>query len=131
MATCTRTILKSDPERNSTLLAVTPDAPSPPVNPDAWKVLVVDDEEDVHAVLRLALQDMLIEHRPLQLLDAHSAEQAKGVLTSNPDIALILLDVVMESDRAGLHLVRYVRDELANRSVQIVLITGQIGRAHV
>lgn len=96
---------------------------------NSWKLLLVDDEEDVHAVLHLALQDVLIEGRRLLLLDARSSEEAKAMLAANSDIALILLDVVMESDRAGLDLVRYIRGELANRSVQIVLVTGQPGYA--
>jgi signal transduction histidine kinase len=94
-----------------------------------WKVLLVDDETDVHTVLRLALQDVVIEGGGLLLLDALSATEARAVLAANPDIALILLDVVMESDQAGLDLVHYIRDELGNRSVQIVLITGQPGYA--
>lgn len=94
-----------------------------------WKVLLVDDEQDVHAVLHLALQDVVIDGRPLLLLDALSAQEARTVLVAHPDVALILLDVVMESDRAGLDLVRHVRDDLGNRSVQIVLITGQPGYA--
>jgi CheY-like chemotaxis protein len=96
---------------------------------EPWKVLLVDDEPDVHPVLRLALDDVRIDGRGLRLFDALSAEEAKLALTAHPDIALILLDVVMESDRAGLDLVRYIRDELARRTVQIVLITGQPGYA--
>jgi PAS domain S-box-containing protein len=96
---------------------------------EPWKVLLVDDEPDVHPVLHLALDDVRIDGRGLRLFDALSAEEAKLALTAHPDIALILLDVVMESDRAGLDLVRYIRDELARRSVQIVLITGQAGYA--
>ena len=95
----------------------------------AWKVLLVDDDPDVHAVLRLALYDVRIDGRGLFLLDALSAEKARSALADHPDIALILLDVVLETDSAGLDLVRYVRDELANRSVQIILITGQPGYA--
>ncbi|MEF8712086.1 MAG: ATP-binding protein [Accumulibacter sp.] len=94
-----------------------------------WKVLLVDDQEDVHAVLHLTLHGVLIEGRRLLLLDALSASEAKAAIVAHPDIALILLDVVMESDQAGLDLVRHIRDELSNRSVQIVLITGQPGYA--
>lgn len=96
---------------------------------DPWKVLLVDDEPDVHHVLRLALHELHIDGRGLRLIDAFSAEQAKHELAAHPDIALILLDVVMETDRAGLDLVRHIRDELARRTVQIVLITGQPGYA--
>jgi len=96
---------------------------------DVWKVLMVDDEPDIHAVIRLALQDVVIEGRPLQLLDAKSGEETKARLNEHPDIALILLDVVMETERAGLDLVRYIRKELNNRTIQIVLVTGQPGYA--
>jgi len=94
-----------------------------------WKLLLVDDEADIHAVLRLALQDVEVEGRRLQLLDAKSADEAKTRLTEHPDIALILLDVVMESERAGLDLVNFVRHDLGNHSIRIVLVTGQPGYA--
>lgn len=96
---------------------------------EAWKVLLVDDEPDIHAVLRLALQGLKVDGRPLQLLDARSAEEARLCLSDTPDIALVLLDVVMESERAGLELVRFIRQELANHSLQILLVTGQPGYA--
>ncbi len=113
------------------LFAVAMDALESDATPvgSPWKVLLVDDEEDVHAVLHLALRDVWVEGRRLLLLDALSATEARAVIAANPDIALILLDVVMESDQAGLELVRHVRDELANRSTQIVLVTGEPGYA--
>ena len=113
------------------LLAGLPDAALVDAFPSAraWKVLLVDDEPDVHAVLRLALQDVLVDGRGLLLLDAFSAAEARTTLLANPDTAVILLDVVMESDHAGLDLVRHIRQELANHSVRIVLITGQPGYA--
>jgi signal transduction histidine kinase len=94
-----------------------------------WKVMLVDDEPDIHAVLRLALQDIEVQGRRLHLLDVQSATEARVCLDQHPDIALILLDVVMESEQAGLDLVRHIRQERGNRSVQIVLVTGQPGYA--
>ena len=41
----------------------------------------------------------------------------------------MLLDVVMETDEAGLQLVTYVREQLHNPDLQIVLRTGQPGMA--
>jgi len=112
------------------LFAAEPDKPTADTRTaKPWKVLLVDDEADVHAALRLALQDAMVEGRKLELLDAHSAEEAKHLLAKHADIALILLDVVMESERAGLDFVRYVRETLANRDIQIVLVTGQPGYA--
>lgn len=94
-----------------------------------WKILLVDDEPDIHAVLRLALQDIVVEGRSLQLLDTKSIAETKACLADHPDIALILLDVVMETEHAGLDLVRYIRRDLDNNTVQIVLVTGQPGYA--
>ena len=102
-------------------------APIPASNP--WLVLVVDDDVEVHAVTRLALQDCMVEGRPLRLLNAHSAQAAKQLLRDFEDIGLILLDVVMESEHAGLELVRHVREVMGNTTVRIVLRTGQPGQA--
>jgi signal transduction histidine kinase len=92
-------------------------------------VLLVDDEQDIHAMFRLAIQNMDVENRSLHLLEASSATEAKIILDEHPDLALVLLDVVMETEQAGLELVRYIRQNLNNRLVQIVLITGQPGYA--
>lgn len=94
-----------------------------------WKVLLVDDEPDIHAVLHLAMQGLVVEGRTLQLFDARSAEEAKRLLQEHPDTALVLLDVVMETERAGLALVHFIRHQLANAKIQIVLVTGQPGYA--
>ncbi len=94
-----------------------------------WKVLVVDDEDEIHVVTRLALQDFEFASRSLQLISAYSRAEAEAVLEENPDIALILLDVVMETEHSGLDLARFIREELKNRFVRIVLRTGQPGQA--
>lgn len=97
--------------------------------PPPWKVLVVDDEPEVHAVTRLVLGDMRFADRPLQFLNAHSTAEAESLLREHADIAVMLLDVVMDSDRAGLDLVRTVRERMGNQFVRIVLRTGQPGEA--
>lgn len=94
-----------------------------------WKILVVDDDAEVHAVTRLALAKLRFAGRGVTLLGAHSAKEAAKVLAVETDIALILLDVVMETDDAGLLLVRRIRDEFANHAVRIILRTGQPGQA--
>ena len=94
-----------------------------------WVLLVVDDERDVHDVTRLALRHFEFKDRPLRLISANSAKDARTALAENPDIAVLLLDVVMESRDAGLRLAEYIRDELHNRRVRIILRTGQPGEA--
>jgi phosphoserine phosphatase RsbU/P len=94
-----------------------------------WKILIVDDEPQVHDVTRLALRGLQFRGRALQFLDAHSAAEARGLLARHPDLALVLLDVVMETDDAGLQLVRHIRERLGYRALRIVLRTGQAGQA--
>ncbi|WP_448206417.1 DUF3369 domain-containing protein [Azospirillum sp. sgz302134] len=94
-----------------------------------WKILIVDDDDEVHAITRVVLGDVTFDDRPLQFLSAHSGAEARSVLQANPDIAAVLLDVVMETDDAGLQLVHFIREELGNRQVRIILRTGQPGQA--
>ncbi|MFA5941795.1 MAG: ATP-binding protein [Sinimarinibacterium sp.] len=104
------------------------DAPQSGTTP-SWKVLVVDDDPEVHAVTRLALDRCRYDGRPITVLSAASAAEGRATLAQHHDIALILLDVVMETPHAGLELVRHVRETLGNRQVRIVLRTGQPGEA--
>lgn len=95
----------------------------------AWKVLIVDDEEDVHDVTRMTLKRLIFDGRRVEFYSATSAVQAKEILKMIPDIAVILLDVVMEEEYAGLSLVHYVRRDLKNSMVRIILRTGHPGQA--
>jgi len=94
-----------------------------------WLVLIVDDEPGVHDITRLVLAGTTFSGIPVELHSAYSASEAKAFLESHPETALMLLDVVMETDDAGLRLVNYIREELRNADLQIVLRTGQPGMA--
>jgi len=94
-----------------------------------WRVMIVDDDEDVHATTTFALGNLDMQGRPLEFVHAYSAAQAREMLRHESDIAVILLDVVMEHDDAGLHLVRHIRETLKLSDVRIILRTGQPGYA--
>jgi signal transduction histidine kinase/AraC-like DNA-binding protein len=94
-----------------------------------WKVLLVDDEEDIHSVTRMALKGFSYQGKEILFLHAHSGTEARQLLPKHKDIALIFLDVVMETNHAGLDLVKYIRDILKNHFTQIVLRTGYPGQA--
>jgi len=94
-----------------------------------WKVLIVDDEEDIHTVTKMALKRFTLDERGLTFLHAFSAKEAKELLAKEEDIALIFLDVVMETDDAGLLLAKWLREDLNNFFTRIVLRTGQPGQA--
>lgn len=97
--------------------------------PETWLILVVDDEEDVHEATELALRDAEIEGRRLAFVHAYSARQAFDILAADPGFAVVLLDVVMEADDAGLQLARRIREELGNQAIRVILRTGQPGYA--
>ncbi len=101
--------------------------PAPPREP--WLILIVDDDASIHAATRMVLRGVNFRGRPLKCISADSAAEAQLALPANPEIALVLLDVVMESDDAGLQLVRFIRQQLGNWRVRIILRTGQPGQA--
>ena len=94
-----------------------------------WRILIVDDDADVHLMTCFALENVTFKGRTLEMLSAYSGAQAFTMLRDTPDIALVLLDVVMETDDAGLVLARQIREELDNQLVRVVLRTGQPGQA--
>lgn len=98
-------------------------------NTDPYRVLIADDEPDVAQVTRLGLKGLKFQGRSVEFLTASSGSETVTMLAGNPDIAVILLDVVMESDHAGLEACQQIRDELDNRLVRILLRTGQPGKA--
>jgi EAL domain-containing protein (putative c-di-GMP-specific phosphodiesterase class I)/CheY-like chemotaxis protein len=105
-----------------------PEVP-PPADPARWRVLLVDDEPAVHEMSRLILAGLAFEGREVELLSADSAAQARELLARHADIALALLDVVMETDDAGIALVQHIREQRRDIDMQIVLRTGQPGVA--
>ena len=94
-----------------------------------WRVLLVDDEPDVHTITKLALSRFELDGRGLEFLHAYSGAQAREFLGREPDIALAIVDVVMENETAGLELSRWMRQDLQNHFTRIVLRTGQPGQA--
>ncbi len=96
---------------------------------ETWKVLIVDDDNEVHALTRLVLAEFSFEGKALNFISAHSGKEAAAILEEHDDIALAFVDVVMETEFAGLELIRYVRDKLKNTKTRLVLRTGQPGEA--
>ncbi|SLM27896.1 putative Histidine kinase [Desulfamplus magnetovallimortis] len=95
----------------------------------AWKILIVDDEQDVHYITEKALENFTYEKRPIFFYHSYSAAEAGELLQKHSDIALILLDVTLETDDAGLKLIHQIRKKLNNSITQIVIRTGQPGQA--
>ncbi len=96
---------------------------------ERWVVLIVDDEKEIHDVTKLALGDFEYDGRTLEFVHAYTGAEASRIMRERSDVALMLLDVVMEDDHAGLRVVKDIREELDNPFVRIVLRTGQPGQA--
>ena len=94
-----------------------------------WKIAVIDDDAAVHEGTRFALSDYSLNGQTLEILSAYSAAEGRALMSAHDDIAAVLLDVIMETDAAGLELVEYIRNELKNETVRIILRTGQPGQA--
>ena len=94
-----------------------------------WKILIVDDEIDVHNVTKLALRNFSYESKELEYISAYCAKEAISILKDEKNIAIVLLDVVMETDEAGFEVANFIRKDLKNHSIRIILRTGQPGAA--
>src|SRR5690554_2070336 len=107
--------------------ACTSATPVKSLNP--FRILIVDDDEEIHAITKMALSDFCLHGRHLEFVSAYSGEEARRLLSESNDFALVLLDVVMEHDHAGLEVAQWIRESLQNRIIRIVLRTGQPGQA--
>ncbi len=92
-----------------------------------WKILIADDEQDVLDLTEMVLASFTFMNKPLEFLWATSGEDAKKIIEEHPDIAVAMLDVVMEGEDAGLQVIEYLRDEADNHHARIIIRTGQAG----
>lgn len=109
------------------VLADDDEAPEPEAPGDPWPVLIVDDDPTIHLATQFALRDFRFTGRAIAFLNAYTAAEAQEVLARHPGIACVLLDVVMETESAGLDLVAHIRGELKNGEIRLILRTGQPG----
>ena len=98
-------------------------------NDESWNILVVDDEEDIHQVTKLVLNGFTFEDKRLIFHHAYTAAEAMQMLKGLPEVAVALVDVVMETSHAGLDLIRYIREDADNHDIRLILRTGQPGEA--
>ena len=101
----------------------------PPVAIQPWKVLIIDDDESIHQITALVLRGFQFENRPVSLLHAYSGREAYQILEQQLDIAVAIVDVVMETNHAGLELVKAIRNTLKQHQIRLILRTGQPGEA--
>ena len=99
---------------------------------EPWKIVIADDDEEVHALTRLVLAGFTFGDRGLKFISAYTGDETIEVLRENSDTALLLLDVVMEKEDAGLKAAKAIRDELENPFVRIILfMTSKTSRSNL
>ena len=96
---------------------------------DVYKILLVDDDENIHKITTTAINSMVFSSFDIEVISAYSSEEAKKYLKKNKDVALALIDVVMETPESGLELVEYIREELHLDMIRLVIRTGQPNEA--
>ncbi|MBD2870277.1 DUF3369 domain-containing protein [Paenibacillus sp. IB182493] len=121
--------LQSPEEQDELVFLDESDDPARDPLREGWNILIVDDHDEIHKVTSLVLGGFEFDGKRLRLLHAYSGAEAIALLQAEPDIALVLLDVVMEKDDAGLQVIEFIRRKLCNDTVRIVLRTGQPGQA--
>jgi len=89
-----------------------------------WHILVVDDDRDVHALTNIVLENIQVYNKKLTIYSVYSEKDACEFIQNNPQINLILLDMIMEDDDSGLNVAKYIRSELKNLKVRIILRSG-------
>ncbi|PHR59545.1 MAG: hypothetical protein COA44_00965 [Arcobacter sp.] len=103
------------------------DAPTTVLKEDTWKLLIVDDDKDIHEITKLALKDLKFKDKYLSFESAYSAEEAISKLNQNPQFAIVLLDIGMETSDAGLGVANFIRQQLHDNLTRIIIRTGQPG----
>jgi CheY-like chemotaxis protein len=119
-----------------------------------WTILIVEDQADAQDVYIMNLSKAF---KDAFVIGVHSAKQAKEILgdknkckalilerykdhddfkayekdiEDNPqiiNIGCIILDIVMETTKSGFDVIDYVRSELKDNNIQIIINSGQIG----
>jgi DNA-binding NtrC family response regulator len=93
-----------------------------------WKVAVIDDDQAVHEGTRFALSDYNLNGQTLEILSAYSAAEGRTLMRAHPDVAAVLLDVIMETDAAGLDLVEYIATKSRTRPSASSCVPGSPAR---
>ena len=106
-----------------------PIAASPRRERAPWVVAIVDDEQMIHTITTMVLRKFAFDGASVEFISAYSAAEARALLTARRDVAAALIDIVMEEDDAGLQLIRWIREDLGDSLMRLIVRTGQPGMA--
>ncbi len=90
----------------------------------SFSILVVDGTPTLLTLAEEALADLSVDGASVRLIGASSAAEARQALYDSPEIAVILLEPVLEQERAGLDLIAHIRNDLGNQRTRVVVCTA-------
>jgi len=93
-----------------------------------WKIFVIDDEPSVELITKQSLRWSKFDGCGMSVIAARSGLEARVLVDQHPDIAVILLDVVMETQTAGLDFLVWLRKVGKLPLARVLLRTGQAGQ---
>ncbi len=99
------------------------------IKKDIYKILLVDDDKSIHQITTNAIDSMVFKSFNIEVISVYSSIEAKNYLKKNKDVALALIDVVMEKPESGLELVEYIREKLELNMIRLIIRTGQANEA--
>jgi len=89
----------------------------------AWQILSIDTTASANNTIKKTLDGFHFLNKDMLVLQAESTAQAKHILSKHSDIALVLLNT-MDEKLESLELIQYIRINLENYRVRIILRTG-------
>lgn len=104
--------------------------PLPTTANPTWKLLILDDDDDIHRSLRDVFSEFSFNEKKVTIFNAYSTADAISTMQEHPDIAAVLLDIYMQESESGLTFVKYLRETLKNHSIQIIIFTEKNYPAH-
>lgn len=91
-----------------------------------WKIIIFDNSPEVHGVTKIVLEDLVFDNKKIELFSSYSIEETKKLVTEIPDLAIAILEISFKNEKESLELVRYIRDDLKNKLIRIILRTSEV-----
>ena len=89
-----------------------------------WKVLLADDDPIFHKIGHAKLDGVEFDGHQIETFNSDDYKSSCLFLQENPDTALVVLDIHMDEASTGFKIIDFVRNDLNNSELRILLYTG-------
>ena len=94
---------------------------------DKWRVLIVDDEPELHVLTTTVLKDFMFEGKSLEFVSAHNELEISEALESDQDYAIIITDIIREEIDSGFKLIARIRSDSRFDNTYLIIRSGSLG----